>query len=44
MDNRLILRFVNVDFVQLGTTLAQVIGQDTVDSLDFVVAYYSWNS
>lgn len=42
MDNRLILRFVNVDFVQLGTTLAQVIGQDTVDSLlDFVVAYFS---
>lgn len=44
MDNRLILRFVNVDFVQLGTTLVQVIGQDTVDSLDFVVAYLSWNS
>lgn len=44
MDNRLILRFVNVDFVQLGTTLVQVIGQDTVDSLDFVVSYFSWNS
>lgn len=44
MDNRLILRFVNVDFVQLGTTLVQVIGQDIVDSLDFVVAYFSWNS